>query len=233
MTAPADILPAVAAGPGIAALSCGKPVYLVVLLHEEGAGGRQVIDRALNWAPELPKADFLAAEAPFPAPGGGRSWLPAGASTPEAVAAGLRAAGPLLEAFLAQVLAARRLPDSHLALVGFSQGAALALHAGLRRATAPAVVIGFGGALPEADGLAGEIRARPPVLLVHGEDDPVVPLSHMVATRERLKGLGVPAKSLRRPGLGHGVDDDGILAAGSFLTAHLARKAAKDDDHDH
>lgn len=223
---------AISAGPKIAALSCGKPVYLVVLLHEEGAEGQMVIDRALNWAPDLPKADFLAAEAPFPAPGGGRQWFPSDAMTPEAIAHGLQTVGPWLDAFLDEMLAARRLPESHLALVGFSQGAMLALHVGLRRAAAPAAIVGFGAALPSADNLASEIRARPPIFLIHGEADEVVPFSAMTETRERLKALGVPARSMRRPGLGHGVDDDGILATGDILTAHL-KKPAKPDDHDH
>ncbi|MDI4657326.1 alpha/beta hydrolase [Xanthobacter autotrophicus] len=201
----------IAAGPKIAALSCGKPAWLVVLLHEEGADGQKVIDLALNWAPEMPKADFLAAEAPFPAP----------------------SAGPWLDTFLDRMLAERRLPDSHLALVGFSQGAMLALHVGLRRTASPALIIGFCGALPEAEDLAGEIRARPPVLLIHGEEDAVVPFEQMVATRERLKALGVPAKSMRRPGLGHAIDDDGILAAGGVLAATLVKTPAAKADHDH
>ncbi|MFG1375539.1 alpha/beta hydrolase [Xanthobacter autotrophicus] len=226
----------IVAGPKIAALSCGKPAWLVVLLHEEGADGQTVIDLALNWAPEMPKADFLAAEAPFPAPGGGRRWFPSGDMTPDAISEGLATAGPWLDAFLDRMLAERRLPDSHLALVGFSQGAMLALHVGLRRAASPALVIGFCGALPEGDDLAGEIRARPPVLLIHGEEDAVVPFAQMVATRELLKTLGVPAKSMRRPGLGHAIDDDGILAAGTVLAATLVKpRAAKadNDDHDH
>ncbi|MFG1276177.1 alpha/beta hydrolase [Xanthobacter autotrophicus] len=223
----------IVAGPKIAALSCGKPAWLVVLLHEEGTDGQKVIDLALNWAPEMPKADFLAAEAPFPAPGGGRSWFPSEAMTPEAISEGLATAGPWLDAFLDRMLAERRLPDSHLALVGFSQGAILALHVGLRRAASPALVIGFCGALPEADDLSGEIRARPSVLLIHGEEDAVVPFDQMVATRERLKALGVPAKSMRRPGLGHTVDDDGILAAGTVLAATLVKPPAAKADHDH
>ncbi|MFG1268658.1 alpha/beta hydrolase [Xanthobacter versatilis] len=226
----------IVAGPKIAALSCGKPAWLVVLLHEEGADGQRVIDLALNWAPEMPKADFLAAEAPFPAEGGGRRWFASDALTPEAISEGLATAGPWLDAFLDRMLAERRLPDSHLALVGFSQGAMLALHVGLRRAASPALIIGFCGALPEADDLAGEIRARPPVLLIHGEEDSIVPFDQMVATRERLKALGVPAKSMRRPGLGHAIDDDGILAAGTVLAATLVKAPAAKaghDDHDH
>ncbi|MEP9352349.1 dienelactone hydrolase family protein [Xanthobacter sp. KR7-65] len=226
---------AISAGPMISALSCGKPAFLVVLLHEEGACGQDVINLALNWAPELPKADFLAAEAPFVTEGGGRRWFPDDPMTPEAISAGLAAVGPKLEAFLAEMLAARRLPDHHLALVGFSQGAMLALHAGLRRPNAPAVVISFGGALPEDDPAAEAVTARPPVVFIHGEADAVVPAAQMIATRDRLKALGIAAKSMRRPELGHGVDDVGIIAAGDVLTQSLKKKppaAAAQESHD-
>lgn len=226
--------PPIMEGPKIAALSCGKPVYLVVLLPAEDSDGRAVIDLALNWAPAMPKADFLAAEAPFVSPGGGRRWFDGDGMDPHVVAAGLDAAASRLDAFLDEMLAKRRLDDSHLALVGFSQGAILALHVGLRRAKSMASIVSFSGALFDLEALSGEIRARPHVLLIHGEADPVVPFAAMVATRERLKALGVPAKSMRRPALGHGIDDDGILAAGDFLTATVARKpAAEGEDHDH
>lgn len=222
---------AIAAGPKIAALSCGKPVYLVVLLHAEGSSGQEVIDLALNFAPELPKADFLAAEAPFPA-ATGRRWFPGEGFSTETIVAGLTASAPLLDAFLDEMLSARRLPGDHLALVGFSQGAMLALDVGLRRAVPPAVIIAFGGALPETRDI-GAPRAQPPVVFIHGEDDAVVPLADMIATRDRLKALGLPVKSMRRPGLGHGEDDDGIIAAGSVLTAALVKPKKASDDHDH
>ncbi|WP_296580316.1 dienelactone hydrolase family protein [Xanthobacter sp.] len=229
--------PQITAGPKIAALSCGKPVYLVVLLHAEGSCGQEVIDLALNWAPELPKADFLAAEAPFPGSAGAR-WFPGEGFSPDAITAGLTTSAPLLDAFLDEMLAARRLPGDHLALVGFSQGAMLALDVGLRRAVPPAVIIAFGGALPEARDV-GAPRTQPPVVFIHGENDAVVPVADMIATRDRLKALGRPAKSMRRPSLGHGVDDDGIIAAGSVLTASLVKPKPKTagehehDDHDH
>ncbi|MFS8037506.1 alpha/beta hydrolase [Xanthobacter sp. AM11] len=226
--------PAITPGPKIAALSCGKPVFLVVLLHGEGSDGQAVIDLALNWAPTMPKADFLAAQAPFPCAGGGRRWFESGGMTPQAVEAGLRAAAPQLDAFLDEMLAQRRLDDSHLALVGFSQGAMLALHVGLRRPRTPASIVAFSGALFDLDGLEQEISARPQVLMIHGEADEVVPFAAMTATRERLKALGVPAKGMRRPGLGHASDDDGVIAAGDFLSATVVRKpAAGPADHDH
>ncbi len=227
---------AIVQGPKIAALSCGKPVYLVVLLHGEGRDGQSIVDVALNWAPTMPKADFLAAEAPFPCNGAaaGRQWLDGADMTPADLSAGLRGAAPLLDQFLDEALARRRLDDSHLALVGFSQGAMLALHVGLRRPKQMAAIVGFSGALYDGQSLAGEIRSRPPMLLIHGEADPVVPFAAMRETKAVLKAQGVPVKSMKRPGLGHEMDDDGVIVAGDFLTECVVHKpGAAKDDHDH
>ncbi len=222
----------IAEGPKIAALSCGKPVYLVVLLHGEGDTGSAILDHALNWAPAMPKADFLAAEAPLPGPGGeGRQWFSAPELLASEVGAALDASATALNSFLDAALAARRLPDSHLALVGFSQGAMVALCAALQRPNPVAAVACFGGALPA--GTPVEVSARLEVLMIHGEDDPLVPFAAMTATKERLKAAGVPVRSLRRPGLGHALDDDGILAAGDFLAAKVVHKPAPMEEHDH
>jgi phospholipase/carboxylesterase len=227
----------IAQGPKIAALSCGKPVYLVVLLHGPGADGQSVIDQALNWAPTMPKAEFLAAEAPFlsKGSGSGKVWFDMTDLSADRMGAGVRAAAPMLDAFLSEVLAERRLPDRHLALVGFSQGAMLALHVGLRRPRQIGAIVAFSGAVYDTDNLlAGEIKSRPPVLMIHGEADQVVPFATMTASKELLKANGVPAKSMRRPGVGHEMDDDGVIAAGDFLTATVISKPAADDhDHDH
>lgn len=219
-------------GPKIAALSCGKPVYLVVLLHGEGADGETVIAEALNWAPTMPKADFVAAQAPLAAPGGGRQWIEAGDLTGAEASRGLAERALELNTLLDEMLAARRLPDSHLALVGFSQGGALALAAALSRPKPMAAVVCAGAALPPDL----PVVAAPQVLMIHGEDDAVVPFDAMTATKERLKAAGVPVKSMRRRGVGHVFDDDGVIAAGDFLTALVVHKpaaGAEDADHDH
>jgi phospholipase/carboxylesterase len=213
-------------GPGIAALSCGKPVYLVVLLTGGDCDAQTMVNHALNWAPTMPKAEFLAAEL--------EDAASFDMADPAAAAEGLARLAPLLDAFLDAALAKRRLPDSHLALVGFSQGAALALHVGLRREKEPAAIVAFSGALTDLDALPAQMRAKPPILFIHGDADAVTPLSAMTATKDAAKAQGAKVKALKIPGLGHAVDDDGIIVAGDFLTQTVAHKpAAKTDDHEH
>ena len=228
-------MPITLEGPSLAPLSCGKAVYLVVLLHGMGSDGQGLIDIALNWQPTSPKAEFVAPHGPF-ACDGGRQWFNTETQSLEAQLAATREAAAILDTYLDELLAARRLDDSHLALLGFSQGAALALHVGLRRQKPIAGIVAFSGSLPFPELVPEEMRIKPPVLLVHGEADPIVPFESMRTTKDALKALDVPVRALKRPGLGHAIDDDGVIAADDFLIKNLvpkAKAAGHDHDHDH
>ncbi|HUC66231.1 MAG TPA: prolyl oligopeptidase family serine peptidase [Stellaceae bacterium] len=206
-------------GPQQPPASGGAPRQLVVLLHGVGADGSDLIGLAPYWAEVLPEAEFLAPDAPFPcdmAPVG-RQWFSLQDRTPAAILAGVRATAPILDAFLDDALATRGLDDSRLALVGFSQGTMMSLYVGPRRAMAPAGIVGYSGAMIGADDLPREIRARPPVLLVHGDADEVVPPRALPMAVKALEAAGVSVESLTRPGLGHGIDEVGLRQGGAFL----------------
>ncbi len=203
--------------------SGGKPRQLVVLLHGLGADGNDLIALAPVWAPLLPDAEFVAPNAPFPcdmAPFG-RQWFSVQDRTPARLLAGVRAAAPILDAFLDDALQARGLAASELALMGFSQGTMMALQVGLRRAPAVAGILGYSGALVGADELGREIRSRPPVLLVHGDADEIVPVAALPLAVDMLTAAGVTVEHLLRPGLGHGIDEEGIRRGGAFLRKNL------------
>ncbi|MDE2228562.1 MAG: prolyl oligopeptidase family serine peptidase [Alphaproteobacteria bacterium] len=206
----------------------GKPpASVVVLLHGVGADANDLIGLAPYWAPALPETEFVSPNAPFPydmAPMG-RQWFSLQDRSPEAILAGIQEAAPILDHFLDELLASRGLDDSRLALVGFSQGTMMSLYCGLRRARAPACIVGYSGALAGAARLAQEIRCRPPVLLVHGEDDPLVPFTSLDAAVKTLTANGVKVESLARPGLGHSIDEEGLKRGGEFLTAALTANA--------
>lgn len=206
-------------GPGFAPLSGGKAAYLVVILHGVAANGNDVISLARTWREILPKAEFTAPNAPFPcdyAPET-RQWFSLQDRAPEKLLAGLRESRAILDRLFDELLASRQLGDASLALAGFSQGAATALYAGLRRQTQIAGIVAFSGALPGGPGLGRAIRSKPPVLLVHGEVDDVVPFQSMANAKTTFEAAGVPVTAVARPGLGHAIDDVGIALAGDFL----------------
>jgi len=176
----------------------GPARALVVFLHGYGADGNDLIDIGRAWQGLLPQAAFVSPHAPEPcgqAPVG-RQWFPLTFRDPNERWLGCRKAAPGLEAFLDAELKRRNLPASSLALVGFSQGTMMALHVGLRRASAPFAIIGYSGllAVPSdatAEKLAAEIKSRPPVLLVHGDQDDLIPPQALAHARNGLASLGI------------------------------------------
>jgi len=211
-------------GPSRPPRAGGRPASLVVLLHGLGADGNDLISLAPYLAPLLPETEFLAPHAPFPcdmAPVG-YQWFSFQERTPAAVLAGVRAAAPFLDAFLDEALAARDLDESRLALVGFSQGTMMSLHVGLRRAKPLAGIVGYSGRLIGEETLAHELRSKPPVLLMHGTADELVPFESLALAEASLKALGVPVTTVRRPGLGHSIDEVELAKGGEFLQRVLA-----------
>jgi phospholipase/carboxylesterase len=189
---------------------------LVVLLHGLGADGADLIDLAPVWARALPHAAFTAPHAPTPyaAAGFGRQWFDLYDRSDASREAGADAARAWLDAFLDAELARLGLTD--YALMGFSQGAMMALHVGLRRAVAPRAILAFSGRLIAPQRLA-EATARPPVLLVHGEADPVVPAASSHEAESALLAAGFDVTGRFVPGLGHGIDESGLTAGALML----------------
>ncbi len=215
-------------GPSHPPASGGKPKRLVILLHGLGADGNDLIGLAPYWAPLLPEVEFVSPNAPFPcdmAPYG-YQWFSAQDRSPAAVLAGVRAAAPMLDAFIDETLAERGLSDADLALVGFSQGTMMSLFVGLRRAQPAAGILGFSGRLLAPELLASELRSRPRLLLVHGTEDPLVPYASLAAAEAALKEAGVPVETLTCTGIGHSIDENGLRRGGMFLRDVLAGKAS-------
>ena len=206
----------------------GTARQLVVFLHGYGADGNDLIDIGRAWQGLLPDAAFVSPHAPHPcgqAPMG-REWFPLTFRDPDERWTGVNEAAPGLNTFLDAELKRRNLPPSALALVGFSQGTMMALHVGLRRAVAPMAIVGYSGMLvvPEAadpDRFAGEIRSRPPVLLVHGDSDQRIPVQALMHAAQGLAALEVPVEWHISEGVAHGIDQEGLRQGGEFIASRL------------
>jgi len=210
-------------GPRLAPRS-GSARQLVVFLHGYGANGDDLIEVGRVWQPLLPQAAFVSPHAPEPCPGapGGRQWFGLTFRDPNERWRGVTSAAPGLERFLDAELARHQLSPAALALVGFSQGTMMALHVGLRRAAAPAAIVGYSGLLvlpPDNNGeaFAAEIKARPPVLLVHGDQDDLIPPQALFQATQGLAAIGVPVEWHLSTGVGHGIDGEGLRHGGEFL----------------
>lgn len=222
-------------GPRLAPASGGLARQLVVLLHGYGADGTDLIDLAHAFQARLPDAAFVLPHAPEHLPFealSGRQWFALSERTPHEYQLGAEAAAPRLNHFLDRELDRLSLEDHALALVGFSQGAMMAFQCGLRRPAAPAALIAYSGLLPgAAEMTAGRPGATgkaipaegPPVLIVHGCEDDIVPAYHGQMAHKVLTSSGRSCSFHALEGLGHGIDGRGLKLAATFLEQAFAR----------
>jgi phospholipase/carboxylesterase len=215
--------------------TAGRTSQLVVFLHGYGADGNDLIELGRQWRSLMPEAAFVSPHAPERSPASpmGRQWFALSNRPPDDAAGGderwngaVKARGGI-DAFLDAELKRLGLDDSKLALVGFSQGAMMALHVGLRRPRAPAAILGFSGLLIGPDRLS-EATARdargapPPILLIHGDQDPLIPLEAMFMAAEALAQASIPTQWHLSLGIGHGIDAEGLRQGGLFLAKAFA-----------
>jgi phospholipase/carboxylesterase len=202
----------------------GRARQLVVFLHGYGADGNDLIEIGRAWQAFLPQAAFVSPHAPRPCGQmpAMREWFALTFRSQTERWEGCNMAGPGLDAFLDAELARHDLPPSALALVGFSQGTMMALHVGLRRAAAPAAIVGYSGMLvlendSDIEGYKPQIRSRPPVLLVHGDRDELIPIDALFHSIQALAALDVPVEWHISAGFSHEIEHEGLRHGGEFL----------------
>lgn len=202
--------------------SGNAPRQIVLLLHGFGSSGSDMIALAPTWQQALPDALFLAPHAPQRcAIGAGYQWWGLSELSPQALARGARDAAPAIDSFVDRKLAQYDLTDADLAIVGFSQGTMMALHVGLRRQPQVAAIVGYSGMLTGTAELRAELASKPPVLLVHGSQDPVVPVTALHSAERELKQLGIGVTTHVSANLGHSVDPMGIKLGRDFASKAL------------
>lgn len=211
---------------GRKAARSGQSRSMVVLVHGYGADGADLLGLGDALAPHLPDTVFVAPDAPQPCVGNpfGFQWFPIpwlDGSSEEAAREGMAASVVLLNDFLDARLAEEGLTPEALALFGFSQGAMMSLHVAPRRPAAVAAVVAISGRLLVPERLAAEAVVKPPVLLVHGDQDPVVPFEDMGLAGDALVAAGFETYGHVMRGTGHGIAPDGLGAALGFLKARL------------
>lgn len=210
----------------------GRAKQLVVFLHGYGADGNDLIAIGQQWQEFLPDTAFAAPHAPEPCAQApvGRQWFPLSLRDETELWPGVNQAQPGLDQFLDAELARHGLTDDRLALVGFSQGTMLALHAGLRRKRTPAAILGYSGLLAGPEHLAQARAAMdglPPILLAHGDQDEVIPVDAMFIAAEQLADAGIPVQWHLASGIGHGIDGGGLLHGALFLAKSLGLPAPR------
>lgn len=199
----------------------GKATSLVILLHGYGADGNDLFGIAQALAPHLPNTAFRSPNAPEACAVNpmGRQWFPISwldGSSEAAMAEGAQRAAKTLHAYFDEAMAEEGMAADRVVIIGFSQGTMMSLNVTLRRDEAFAGVIGFSGRVVDVTG-TGPITSKPPVLLVHGDQDEMVPVESIHEARKALDAAGVPVKWHVSQGVGHGISPDGLGLALQFI----------------
>ncbi|HEY6579010.1 MAG TPA: phospholipase [Rhizomicrobium sp.] len=195
----------------------GSATHLVVLCHGYGADGKDLIGLAPHWQRFLPTVAFAAPNGPERCQGAGYQWFPISRLDPQEIRRGVEAAAAALDAFLDAELKRLGLPPERLMLAGFSQGTMMSLHVGLRRATRPAAILGYSGMLAAAESLPEFGADGPPILLVHGDADTMIPPDALFAAAGALGRAGALLQWHVSRGVGHSIDPEGLLLGATFL----------------
>lgn len=197
----------------------GPATHLVVLCHGYGADGNDLIGLAPLWQRLMPTVAFAAPNAPERCAGApmGFQWFSISRIDPHAMKAGVEGAAAGLEAFLEAELARHELPPERLALVGFSQGTMMSLHVGLRRKAKLAAIVGYSGMLTDTEALAPGAHDAPPILLIHGDADQMIPVDFLFSSAAALGRAGAAVQWHISPQVGHSIDQQGLALGGAFL----------------
>lgn len=208
-------------GPFIAPKSGEAAKQLVIFLHGYGASGADLIAIGQEWAPYLPDAAFVSPNAPevCEAFSAGYQWFSIRAIDPEAFEREKQAAKamPPLNAFIDAQMQKWGVAPENVALVGFSQGAMMAMYTMPRRDKPCAGVIGYSGMLIEAAALQEPGIVKMPILAIHGSADEVVPPNMLNSVGQGFEAAGFNVETIMRPGLGHGIDGFGLTRGLEFL----------------
>ncbi|QPM89893.1 alpha/beta hydrolase [Pseudooceanicola algae] len=201
----------------------GSTRSVVVFLHGYGANGADLLSLADPLGEHLPDTMFVAPDAPESVEGApmGYQWFPIpwiDGSSQEEAERGLLSAAQDLDAFLDALMVDEDLLPEQVALLGFSQGTMMALHVAPRREDPVSGIVGFSGRLMRPDLLVDEVESRMPILLIHGDEDDVVPPQSLPEAAEALQEAGfkeIFAHVMK--GTAHGIAPDGLSVALAFL----------------
>lgn len=200
----------------------GEDSSLVIFLHGYGADGNDLLGLAEPLSQHLPDTVFVAPNAPESCTGNpmGYQWFPIpwidGSSEEESEAGMMRAVDDL-NAYLDAVLEEEGVDAGETVIIGFSQGTMMALHVAPRRDEEFAGIVGISGRLLRPELLADEAISKPPILLIHGDQDEVVPPISMPEAGDALQEAGFEVFGHVMQGTGHGIAPDGLGVALSFI----------------
>ncbi|ADT89654.1 alpha/beta hydrolase [Vibrio furnissii] len=191
---------------------------IVMLLHGVGSSGSDLERLGDYWAPSMPGVMFLSPNAPFPFDhGGGYQWFSLDGineiNRPSRVQDARVALDKTLNDLLLQHGGSWQTDE--IILVGFSQGTIMSMDVLASSRLPVRAIVGFSGRLssPQPYNIDRDV----PVLLIHGQGDPVIPYSETEKAAATLEAAGVEVSTFLEPGIPHTISQAGADKAAVFI----------------
>ncbi|MCP5322870.1 MAG: dienelactone hydrolase family protein [Candidatus Paracaedibacteraceae bacterium] len=197
------------------------PEQLFFLLHGWGADGANLLDIALSLSHDFPHAEFHLPNAPLTceASENGYQWFSLSDESTSALLQAAESTASIVENYIREKTKQAQLDHTKVVLLGFSQGAMLAKHLALTRPNLCNVVAAYSGKLIDVP--ENMIADRVPMILIHGDEDIIIPVEAMVESYNILKELEFPVDAYRMVDLGHGINQAGLELGHQFIKKHL------------
>lgn len=199
--------------------SNGMPKTLIIILHGYGADGANLVDLSDAFQHSFSSPIFVIPDAPFPheyMPNMGRQWFSLMDRGESVLIKGAEIARKILLEFINEQLAKHGLEYESLVFIGFSQGAMMSLFTSLKLEKQCKAVICFSGTTVSSEDMVSTMKSKPPVCIIHGEHDDVVPCALGKFTAKVLKQSGVDVSFTEIPNLSHAIDMKCIKVAMKF-----------------
>ena len=211
-------------GPIVEPQTGEKPEQLIIFCHGYGADGNDLIGLSSYFQNVLPNAIFMSPNAPQKCDLNplGYQWFDFQSGDPVLIWKGVLEAASILNSFIDEQLEKYNLSDDNLALIGFSQGTMMSLHVGLRRKKPMRALIGFSGKLIGEELLKDDLVSKPPIYLIHGEQDPMVPHQETINAADVLQRHDVEVQKHISPNTPHSIAEDGLKIAIDFLSSKFS-----------
>jgi len=204
-------------------LSKNKPRQGIILCHGYGGDGKDISSLAINWRRFLPDAIFLCPNAPeiCTVNPQGYQWFDLTSDEEEVILEKSLMAEEKLNTFLDQVFDNFQLEPTNLALVGFSQGCMVSIQVGLKKKEQINCIIGYSGKVINQKHLSNNINSKPKIFLMHGENDTIVPPTHLLEAKEYLNKCGLKIKTKLFKNCDHKIPVEGSSLGLGFLKKNL------------
>ena len=211
-------------GPIVEPQTGEKPEQLIIFCHGYGADGNDLIGLSSYFQKILPNAIFMSPNAPQKCDLNplGYQWFDFQSGDPALIWKGVLEAASVLNSFIDEQLEKYNLSDDNLALIGFSQGTMMSLHVGLRRKKPMRALVGFSGKLIGEELLKDDLVSKPPIYLIHGEQDPMVPHQETINAADVLQRHDVEVQKHISPNTPHSIAEDGLKIAIDFLSSKFS-----------